>query len=64
MVQLDHTTVGIVEVGIDEDSRVTVKYYDFQDMAPVPRRRVARLLRALADNLEGTAAELERLEQP
>jgi acyl-CoA reductase-like NAD-dependent aldehyde dehydrogenase len=64
MVQLDPTTVGIVEVGLDEGAAVTAKYYDFQSWVPVPRRRVARVLRMLADNLEATAAELERSEQP
>lgn len=63
-VKLDRSTVGIVELGINKDSRVTVKYYDLRDMVPLPRRRVARVLRQLADNLEGVADRLERLEQP
>lgn len=59
-------TVGYVEVGIsDKDpSHLTARYYDLRDRAALPRREAAYILRVLADNLEATAAELERLERP
>lgn len=63
MVQLDPTTSGFIEVGINGDTKlVVVRYIEFQNRVPIPLRRVAAALRNLAGNLEADAAELEALE--
>jgi hypothetical protein len=54
-------TACVVEVGM-QDNEVHAWYYDLRDHAPIPRHRVARVLRQVADQLDAAANELEQLE--
>jgi hypothetical protein len=44
-------TACVIEVGL-QDSEVHAWYYDLRDRVPVPRHRIARILRQVADQLD------------